>query len=93
MTCINLLPVGILVVRLLRQQILGDSYNKVQNQIREKHSEFHMKGALQDREPFHDQAQRGMFTIASPDKEIPPMLPIPQVPWFLVVHIRDVTTG
>ena len=52
-----------------------------------------MKGALQAREPFHDQAQRGMLTIASPDKEIPPMLPIPQVPWFLAVYITDVTTG
>ena len=52
-----------------------------------------MKGALQARGPFHDQARRGMFTIASPDKEIPPMLPIPQVPWFLAVYIRDVTTG
>ena len=81
------------MVRLPRQRVLGDSYNKVQNQIREKHSEFHMKGNLQAREPFHDQAQRGMFTIASPDKETPPMLPIPQVPWFLAAYIRDVTIG
>ena len=78
---------------LLRQRTLGNSSTKVRNQINEQHSELYMKRVLrflQAREPFHVQAQSGLLTITSPDEKIPSMLPVPQVPWFLAVYVRDV---
>ena len=45
---------------------------------------------LQAREPFHVKAASGLFTIAAPNKELPPITPVPKGPWFLAVYVRDV---
>ena len=63
------------------------------NQVGEQHSELYMKRLLtflQAREPFHVKAAGGLFTIAAPNKELPPMRPVPKGPWFLAVYVRDV---
>ena len=81
------------VVGLLRQRTLGNSSTKVCNQVREQHSEFYMKRLLrflQAREPFHVEAASGLFTLAAPNKELPPITPMPKGPWFLAVYVRDV---
>ena len=81
------------VIALLRQRTLGNSSTKVCNQVGERHSELYMKRLLrfwQAREPFHVKAASGLFTIAAPHKELPPMTPVPKGPWFLAVSVRDV---
>ena len=81
------------VVGLLRQRTLGNSSTKVCNQVGEQHSEFYMKRLLrflQAREPFHVKAASSLFTIAAPNKELPPITPVPKGPWFLSVYVRDV---
>ena len=82
------------VVGLLRQRTLGNSSTKVCNQVKEQHSEFYMKRLLRflkARVPFHVKAAAsGLFTIAAPNKELPPITPVPKGPWFLAVYVRDV---
>ncbi len=59
----------------------------------EQHSENYLQRVLrflQAREPFYIQAKRGLLTVAAPDKEVPPMQPVPKAPWFLSVYVRDV---
>ena len=63
------------------------------NQVGEQHSEFYMKKLsrfLQAREQFHVKTASGLFTIAAPNKEFPPMTPVPKESWFLAVYLRDV---
>ena len=48
---------------------------------------------LQTREPFHVKAASGLFTIAAPDKELPPITPVPKGHWFLAVYVRDGLTS
>ena len=84
------------VVGSLRQRTLGNSSIKIRNQINEQHSELYMKWVLRflkAREPFHVQAQSGLLTITAPDEEIPSMLPVPHVPWFSAVYVRDVMSS
>ena len=45
---------------------------------------------LQARESFHVKAASGLFTIAAPNKELPPITLVPKGPWFLAVYVRDV---
>ena len=85
---------GLRVVGLLRQGTLGNSSTKVCNQVKEQHSEFYMKRLLRflkARVPFHVKAAAsGLFTIAAPNKELPPITPVPKGPWFLAVYVTDV---
>ena len=45
---------------------------------------------LKTRESFHVKAASGLSTIAAPNKELPPITPVPKGPWFLAVYVRDV---
>ena len=81
------------MVRLLRERTLGNSTTKLQKQVSEQHSEVYLHRVLQflqAREPFHVQATRGLLSLGPPQKQIPPMTPVPRAPWFLAVFLRDV---
>ena len=81
------------VVRLLRERTLGNTPTKLQKQVSEQHSEVYLQRVLQflqAREPFHIQANRGMLSLGPPEKPLPKMMPVPNVPWFQAVFLRDV---
>ena len=42
---------------------------------------------LQTRESFHVKAASALSTIAAPNKELPPITPVPKGPWFLAVYV------
>ena len=79
------------VVRLLRERTLGNTPTKLQKQVSEQHSEVYLQRVLQflqAREQFHIQASRGMLSLGPPEKPLPKMMPVPNVPWFQAVFLR-----
>lgn len=80
------------VIRLLRQQGLGNSATQLQRKLTEQHSErwlVHTIQYLNDCKHFRDASNIGLITC--PKFEDPPeYIPLPSYKWFLTAYVQDI---